>query len=67
MITNVEIRERAAQKKVRFWRVADRMGIADCTLAKRMRHELPEQEKQRMLAIIDEIAAEDAAAMEVQS
>ena len=60
MLKNGEIRNHAAQKKVRFWRVAERLGIADCTLAKRMRHELSEQEKQRVLSIIDKIAAEDA-------
>lgn len=50
--TNQDIRDAAAAAGVRLWRVADALGLADGTLSRRLRHELPQAEKEKILAII---------------
>ena len=55
---NIEIRQAAKNKGVNLWQVADVMKISDITLSRRMRHELSDGDKERILAIIAEIAAD---------
>jgi hypothetical protein len=55
---NVEIREKAAKNNVYLWRIADKIGITDCHFSRRLRHEFPQEEKEKILAIIDELAKE---------
>lgn len=55
-MANTEIRRTAAAEGVRLWQIADRLGIQDTGLSKKMRHELPEEEKEKILLIIAEIA-----------
>lgn len=35
-----------------YWQLADLLGVAESTLYRWFRHELPEEEKQRILAVI---------------
>ena len=53
---NAQIRSRAFEKGVLLWQVAEALGISDFSLSRRLRRELPEDERERMLQIIDEIA-----------
>ena len=39
-----------------MWEIADVYGINDGNFSRKLRHELPEAEKTKILAIIDEIA-----------
>ncbi len=55
---NKEIREAAKNAGVRLWRVAESIGMSDATFSRKLRRELPEQERSRILNIIDELAAE---------
>lgn len=57
---NVDVREKAKEKGVNLWQIAERMGIHDTALSKRLRHEFTEAEKERTMQIISEIAAEEA-------
>lgn len=57
---NQEIREHAKRYGVRLWRVADRLGVSEGTFIRRLRKELPESERVKVLAIIDELAKETA-------
>ena len=59
---NCEIRAFAKQKDVLLWQIADRLGINDGNFSRKLRHELPEAEKERIRNIIDEVAAEREAA-----
>ena len=52
---NTDIRKTAQRSGVRLWEVAERLGIADSTFSRKLRHELPDAEKQRIFAIIDDI------------
>lgn len=55
-MNNQEIRIKAKEKGVRLWQIAEKLGICDMTLTRKLRHELPEEEKTKILALIDKIA-----------
>ena len=55
---NVDVRRAAAGNGVRLWQVADALGIADAQLSRKLRKELPDDEKQKIFAIIQKISDE---------
>lgn len=55
---NQEIRRAAAGAGVKLWQVAEALGIADCSLSRKLRRELPPEERERIFAIIRELAQE---------
>ena len=57
-MTNREVRLTAAGAGVRLWQIAEVLGIADYTLSRRLRRELPAEEKQKILEIIEDLAQE---------
>lgn len=56
--TNIEIKTAAKQKGVFFYEIADKLGMVDSALSRKLRRELPVDEKRQIFALIDEIAAE---------
>ena len=58
---NQVIREAAKKNGVRLWQIADKLGISEPTMTRKMRHELNEEETERILSIITELAKENAA------
>lgn len=54
---NIEIRESAKKNGVKLWMVAEAIGIADSGLSKKLRRELPKDERERILSVIDQLAA----------
>lgn len=59
---NKEIRETAKRAGVRLWQVAESIGVADATFSRKLRRELPPQEREKILGIIEGLAAENAEA-----
>ena len=57
---NLRIRAEAERQRVKLWEVAAALGITDATLSRRLRTELPPEEQQRILDIIDRIKERDA-------
>ena len=55
---NIYVRRAAAGSGVRLWQVADALGIADAQLSRKLRKELPDEEKQKIFEIIRNISAE---------
>lgn len=55
---NQDIRVEAKRKGVFLYLIAERMGIQESYLCKKMRHELPANEKEQIRVIIDELAQE---------
>ena len=55
---NKEIRSAAKNAGVRLWEVAAAYGINDGNLSRKLRQELPQEEKEKILAIIDRLAQE---------
>lgn len=58
MLANTDIRIAAKNKGVRLWEVAETLKISEPTMTRKLRRELPQDEKRRIFEIIDEIAAE---------
>ena len=56
MPANSIIRNAAAMRGVRFWQIAHEMGIHEGSLSRKLRFELPEEEQQRIVGIINDIA-----------
>ncbi|MBQ9199238.1 MAG: hypothetical protein IJ141_03595 [Lachnospiraceae bacterium] len=54
-MSNKEIREAIAKKRLRHYEVANALGMSPYTFAKKIRLELPEDEKKRILDIIDKM------------
>lgn len=56
MTRKKNMRVRDALKKYDFtqWQLADLLGISVDTMCRRMRHELPEEEQDRYIALIKE-------------
>ena len=55
---NIDVRRAAAGNGVWLWLVADALGIADAQLSRKLRKELPDDEKEKIFEIIQEISAE---------
>lgn len=51
-MNNIEIRIALEEYGVKKWQLAERLGILDSSLSRKLRNELPEEEKQKWLDII---------------
>lgn len=54
---NMDIRTRSAMYGICLWEVAAELGILDSALSRKMRKELPDEEKQKIFDAIDRIVA----------
>lgn len=53
---NKEIRTAAKTAGVRLWQIAEVLGINDGNFSRKLRRELPQEEKTKILAIIEGLA-----------
>ena len=60
MLENQDIRNTAKEKGVNLWEIAEYLKIRDPTMTRRLRRELPQSKKNRILEIIDTIAQQKA-------
>lgn len=58
MPKNYDVKNYAKKHGVFLWEIAEAIGLADSNFSRKLRRELPIEEKQRILAVIDKIAAE---------
>lgn len=49
---NKEIREALAKANMRYWQLAECLGINDGNLSRKLRHEIEGEEKEKILSII---------------
>lgn len=56
---NQEIREAAKKSGVKLWQVADRVGMNDSNFSRKLRKELPDNERKEILNIIAMIHSEN--------
>ena len=54
-MVNTDINVAAAGAGVKLWEIADAIGLSDSNFSRKLRHELPDDEKRHILAIIDQI------------
>lgn len=55
---NKDIREAIEAAGVRYWQVANELGIADSTFSRKLRRELHADEKEKIFSIIERLAGE---------
>lgn len=55
-MANEDIKAYAKQAGVRLWEIAEHLNITDVTLSKKLRYELDNDFKGRILQVIDQIA-----------
>lgn len=55
---NKDIKTAAKSAGVYHWEIADKLGIQDSAFSRKLRRELPAQEREEILKIIEELAAE---------
>ena len=55
-MANLDIRANAERYGVKLWQVADELGIADTSLSRKLRRDLPPDERDKILSIIDKLA-----------
>lgn len=54
--SNLDIRNKLKNEGIKQWQLAEKMGIGEMTLLRKLRRELPTEEKQKIFAIIEELA-----------
>ena len=55
---NQDIKQAATNAGVRLWRIAEQLSINDGNFSRRLRKELPDAEKQKIFAIIEQLSKE---------
>lgn len=58
MIANADIRSAVRRNGLFLWQIADKLGINDGNFSRKLRHELPDEEKQKIFAIIEDLSKE---------
>lgn len=58
MRANEDLRHYAKKNNVFFWQIAEALEVCEMTLSRKLRHELPDEKKQKIFAIIEELAKE---------
>ena len=58
MQTNAEIRRAMGGAGIRQWQLADALGVNEFYLSRKLRKELPPEEKEKILAVIENLAKE---------
>lgn len=53
---NIKVREALKKTGVKYWELARIMGISDGTLCRRLRDEMPAEEQDRIVNMIQEAA-----------
>jgi len=56
--SNLDIRKKAKSKGVYLWEIAEKLETSECYFIRKLRHELPQEEKDKIFNIIDEIVKE---------
>lgn len=55
---NVDIRSAFMSAGIKQWEVAAAVGVSESHFSKKLRHELPAEDKQRILEAIEQLAQE---------
>jgi hypothetical protein len=62
-VKNVEIRSAFMRAGVKQWQLAAALGFSETHFSRKLRHELPQEEKAKILAIIDQLAQDKQEAL----
>ena len=59
-IANTDIREAAKKGGICLWQVAEAIGISDASFSRKLRRELPDAERERVMGAIEKLAENSA-------
>ena len=57
-VKNQDMRNAAKKADIKLWQIAEKLGIWDATFSRKLRKELPQEEKEKIIGIIAELAKE---------
>lgn len=57
-MNNRDIRNTAGGYGIRLWQVAEAIGMNESAFSRKLRKELPQEEKEKILAVIEKLAKE---------
>ena len=57
-MNNQDIRSAATAAGVKLWQIADNLGLADFNFSRKLRKELPQEEKEKIFSIIERLSQE---------
>lgn len=57
-MNNQDVRRSATVAGVKLWQIADALGIADCNFSRKLRKELPQEDKDKIFSIIERLSQE---------
>ena len=57
-IANMEVRKAAKEAGVCLWQVAEKLGVSDGNFSRKLRRELPAEDREKVLSIIRELSLE---------
>lgn len=57
-MNNKDIRTAAGGYGIRLWQVAEALGMNESAFSRKLRKELPQEEKEKILAVIQKLAKE---------
>lgn len=60
-LANTEFRQEMKRLGVPMWALADKQGLCELTVSRKLRHELPDEEKAELLELVHQIATERCA------
>lgn len=60
MRLNDDIRQAAQSAGVRLWQIAEKLGLSDGNFSRRLRRELPDEEKAKIMGIIERLKDGDS-------
>ena len=58
-LRNVEVRQAAKEAGIKLWEIAEAIGCADATFSRKLRRELPVDERKVIMEIIHHLAEEN--------
>ena len=59
-MANLDLRFKAKAARVPFWKIAEKLGVTEVTITRRLRKELSPEQKQLYLDVIQQIVMERA-------
>lgn len=57
---NLDIKKAAREAGVKLWKIAQLYGVSDSVFSRKLRKDLPAEEKARIFGIIEELKAAEA-------
>lgn len=56
---NLDIRQALKENNIKHWQLAEALNIAEFTLCRKLRHELSEEQKENIFAVIEQLKKEN--------